>query len=56
MGGRALKRQIERDLTSLSADQLVSTYNDQPILFDIDYDGKQLASVFMAIYYVVWKI
>jgi len=55
MGGRALKRQIERDLTSLSADQLVSTYNDQPILFDIDYDGKQL-SVFMAIYYVVWKI
>ena len=42
MGGRALKRQIERDLTSLSADQLVSTYNDQPILFDIDYDGKQL--------------
>ena len=42
MGGRALKRQIEKDLTSLSADQLVSTYSDQPILFDIDYDGTQL--------------
>ncbi|MEM6319287.1 MAG: AAA family ATPase [Bacteroidota bacterium] len=42
MGGRALKRQIERDLTTLSAEQLVSTYSDQPILFDIFYDGQKL--------------
>ncbi len=42
MGGRALKRQIERDLTALSAEQLVSTYSDQPILFDINYDGQKL--------------
>lgn len=42
MGGRALKRQIERDLTALSAEQLVSTYSDQPILFDIFYDGEKL--------------
>ena len=42
MGGRALKRQIERDLTALSAEQLVSTYSDQPILFDIFYDGNKL--------------
>lgn len=42
MGGRALKRQIERDLTALSAEQLVSTYSDQPILFDIFYDGTKL--------------
>jgi len=42
MGGRALKRQIERDLTALSAEQLVSTYSDQPILFDINYDGEKL--------------
>ena len=42
MGGRALKRQIERDLTALSAEQLVSTYSDQPILFDIYYDGTKL--------------
>ena len=42
MGGRAIKRQIERDLTALSAEQLVSTYSDQPILFDINYDGQKL--------------
>ena len=42
MGGRALKRQIEKDLTSLSAEQLISSYSEQPILFDIDYDGTQL--------------
>ncbi|MCB0588770.1 MAG: ATP-dependent Clp protease ATP-binding subunit, partial [Phaeodactylibacter sp.] len=35
MGGRALKRQIERDLTALSAEQLISTQIDTPILFDI---------------------
>ncbi len=35
MGGRALKRQIERDLTTLSADQLISTYSDRPIIFEI---------------------
>jgi len=37
-----LKRQIEKDLTSLSAEQLISSYSEQPILFDIDYDGTQL--------------
>jgi ATP-dependent Clp protease ATP-binding subunit ClpC len=42
MGGRALKRQIERDLTSLSAEQLISTHTNQPILFDIFYDGNKL--------------
>ncbi|MEM6724545.1 MAG: AAA family ATPase, partial [Bacteroidota bacterium] len=35
MGGRALKRQIERDLTTLSAQQLVGTYTERPIIFDI---------------------
>ena len=35
MGGRALKRQIERDLTTLSAEQLISTQSDNPIIFDI---------------------
>ncbi len=42
MGGRALKRQIERDLTALSAEQLVSTYSDRPILFDIYYEKGRL--------------
>ncbi len=41
MGGRALKRQIERDLTALSAEQLISHYSDRPILFEIKLkDGK----------------
>ena len=42
MGGRALKRQIERDLTALSADQLIATYTDQPIIFEISYNGEHL--------------
>ncbi|MEN0004548.1 MAG: AAA family ATPase [Bacteroidota bacterium] len=42
MGGRALKRQIERDLTALSAEQLISTYSDQPIIFDIILKEDQL--------------
>lgn len=42
MGGRALKRQIERDLTALSAEQLVSTHTDQPIIFDILLEDDQL--------------
>lgn len=42
MGGRALKRQIERDLTALSADQLIGTYTDKPIIFEIGYDDNHL--------------
>ncbi|MFT6938123.1 MAG: ATP-dependent Clp protease ATP-binding subunit ClpC [Saprospiraceae bacterium] len=42
MGGRALKRQIERDLTALSADQLIGTYTDKPIIFEIGYDNNNL--------------
>jgi ATP-dependent Clp protease ATP-binding subunit ClpC len=41
MGGRALKRQIEKDLTSLTAEQLISSKADQPVFFDIFLeDGK----------------
>lgn len=42
MGGRALKRQIERDLTALSADQLVNTHSDHPILMEIVLRDEQL--------------
>ena len=42
MGGRALKRQIERDLTTLSAEQLITTYNDNPIIFDISLENGRL--------------
>lgn len=42
MGGRALKRQIERDLTTLSAEQLISSYSDNPIIFDILYENDRL--------------
>jgi len=42
MGGRALKRQIERDLTELSAAQLVTTYSEQPIIFEITLEDDKL--------------
>ncbi len=42
MGGRALKRQIENDLTTLSAEQLISTKSDQPIIFDIALKNNSL--------------
>ena len=42
MGGRALKRQIEKDLTALSAEQLISSYSDNPIIFDILYEKGRL--------------
>jgi ATP-dependent Clp protease ATP-binding subunit ClpC len=42
MGGRALKRQIERDLTSLSATQLVRAYLDKPIIFTIKLENDRL--------------
>ncbi|MCO6480835.1 MAG: ATP-dependent Clp protease ATP-binding subunit [Phaeodactylibacter sp.] len=46
MGGRALKRQIERDLTALSAEQLISTQIDTPILFDVLLqDGRLKPSI-----------
>ncbi len=35
MGGRALKRQIEVDLTTLSAEQLVNTHTENPIIFTV---------------------
>lgn len=42
MGGRALKRQIERDLTALSAEQLISTYSENPIILDIHFEKDHL--------------
>ncbi|MBK8492299.1 MAG: ATP-dependent Clp protease ATP-binding subunit [Saprospirales bacterium] len=42
MGGRALKRQIERDLTTLTASQLIESKADSPVLFDITLDGEKL--------------
>lgn len=41
LGGRALKRAIERELTVLAAEQLVSLHKDVPILFEVGaQDGK----------------
>lgn len=42
MGGRALKRQIEKDLTAFSADQLIKTTGEEPIIFDIKLKDGQL--------------
>ncbi len=42
MGGRALKRQIERDLTLLSAEQLIKTTTDTPLILDILLENDHL--------------
>jgi ATP-dependent Clp protease ATP-binding subunit ClpC len=42
MGGRALKRQIEKDLTELSADQLLATPPDSPIILDVFLENGRL--------------
>lgn len=42
MGGRALKRQIERDLTLLSAEQLIKTTTDTPVILDIVFEDEKL--------------
>ncbi|MCU0349111.1 MAG: AAA family ATPase, partial [Saprospiraceae bacterium] len=43
MGGRALKRQIERDLTLLSAEQLIKTTSDTPVILDILLEDERLS-------------
>lgn len=42
MGGRALKRQIEKDLTTLTANQLINTHFEQPIVLNIVLKNDQL--------------
>ncbi|MBI5917039.1 MAG: ATP-dependent Clp protease ATP-binding subunit [Bacteroidetes bacterium] len=42
MGGRALKRQIERDLTLLSAEQLIRSIDDTPVMLDILFENDRL--------------
>lgn len=42
MGGRALKRQIEKDLTLLSANQLIKTSFETPVILDITFENGQL--------------
>ena len=39
------KRQIEKDLTTLSAEQLISTKSDQPIIFDILLKDNKLSPI-----------
>ena len=45
MGGRALKRQIEKDLTLLSAKQLIKTTSDMPVILDIVFKNDQLTPI-----------
>ena len=42
LGGRALKRAIERDLTALAATQLIKLNMTQPIILDIDWANGHL--------------
>jgi ATP-dependent Clp protease ATP-binding subunit ClpC len=44
MGGRALNRQIEQDLTALSAEELIKTTGDGPIIFEIDLRDERLVT------------
>lgn len=39
MGGRALKRQIEKDLTAFSAEQLTQTTAEEPIILSIELEN-----------------
>jgi ATP-dependent Clp protease ATP-binding subunit ClpC len=41
MGGRALKRQIEQDLTALSANQLLKIRSKGPVVLDIQLDENE---------------
>ncbi len=43
MGGRALRRQIDRDLTSLLAEQLLKIQTQSPIILDIRLQDERLA-------------
>jgi ATP-dependent Clp protease ATP-binding subunit ClpC len=52
MGGRALKRQIENDLTTLSADQLIRTDGQSPILMDVQYQAGRLFPHILELQYV----
>ncbi len=42
MGGRALKRQIEKDLTALSAEQLLQADSETPVIMDIFLENNKL--------------
>ncbi|MGB1216800.1 MAG: AAA family ATPase, partial [Saprospiraceae bacterium] len=42
MGGRALKRQIEKDLTALSAEQLLMADSETPVIMDIFLEDNVL--------------
>lgn len=42
MGGRALKRQIEKDLTSITSDQLIAIKENSPIVINIRLKGEHL--------------
>ncbi len=45
MGGRALKRQIEKDLTALSAEQLISTKTNSSIILEISLKNEKLIPI-----------
>ncbi len=45
MGGRALKRQIERDLTALTAEQLLQIPSDTPVILEVLLRNNALTPV-----------
>ncbi|NJK83563.1 MAG: ATP-dependent Clp protease ATP-binding subunit [Saprospiraceae bacterium] len=55
MGGRAMKRKIESEITTLSAEQLNSIQSNAPIIFDVDYD-KTLAQLTPTVHHLQFEI
>ncbi len=49
MGGRALKRQIERDLTALTAEQLLQLPTDTPVILEVILENNRLKPVLEAL-------
>lgn len=43
LGGRALRRQIENDLTTLTSEQLLNASPNQPIILNINLEGDKLS-------------
>ena len=53
MGGRALKRQIEKDLTAFSAQELVKTTAEKPLIFDIQLKNNLLSPTIKVLQFVL---
>lgn len=56
MGGRALKRQIEKELTILVAEQLVETVPENPVIFNLYLQEKTLKPHIVSLVHIPAKV